>query len=132
MSPAVLLGSVPGRIDETEQGYIMKSNAHFSTVLTDAQYAAVMRLVTAWSDKGDSTYNLNRRNCVHFAAEAMRRRSGLTVVKEKRLMKKPRSFTLSIAKLNPAVTVWNLPAEQYYGAAARRPALQQSAGQRGR
>lgn len=119
ISPAILMGSVGGRIDETKQSYIDRSNAHFSTVLTDAQYAAVLRLVDEWGVNGDSHYNLNRRNCVHFVAEAARR-SGLTVAEEKRLMKKPRSFTQSMAAMNAGkVRVFELPAKEYYALVAQ-------------
>ena len=114
ISPAALFGNVPGDVHVTKQDYIDKSNAHFSVVLTDAQYAAVLRLVEEWGPRGNSTYNLNRRNCVHFVAEAMRR-SGLTVVEAKKLMKKPRSFTQSIEAMNAArVTRLEMPAERYY------------------
>lgn len=114
VTPAILLGTVPGRIDLPTRGYIGNSNAHFSTVLTDAQYARVLALVREWGEEGDHRYNFNRRNCVHFVAEAARR-SGLTVVEEKRLMKKPRSFTQSMAAMNAgAVAVIELPAKEYY------------------
>ncbi|VXC72867.1 hypothetical protein [Sphingomonas sp. AX6] len=100
ISPAILWGTVAGRIDRPTPGYVRKSNAHFSAVVTDAQYNALLALVREWDDKmGDGDYNLNRRNCVHFIAEAMRR-AGLQVVEEKKLMKKPRSFTQSIAAMN--------------------------------
>lgn len=114
ISPAALFGNVPGDVHVTKQDYIDRSNAHFSIVLTDAQYAEVLKLVEEWGPRGNSTYNLNRRNCVHFVAEAMRR-SGLTVVEAKKLMKKPRSFTQSIADLNaPRITRLEMPADRYY------------------
>ncbi|MDG5489392.1 hypothetical protein NYR55_12275 [Sphingomonas sp. BGYR3] len=113
ISPAVLFGPVKGRVDGTDEKYILKSNAHFAVTITDAQHAALRKLAVEWSEAGDPTYRLNSRNCVHFAAEAMRR-VGLTVVEEKKLMKKPRSFTQSIALLNTdRITQLNLPAAQY-------------------
>ena len=99
LTPAILLGNVAGRIDLTPRDYVEKSDAHFSLEIDDAQYAAVLRLIDEWGEKGDHHYNLNRRNCVHFVAEAARR-VGLTVVEEKKLMKKPRSFTQSMARMN--------------------------------
>ncbi len=99
-TPAILWGTVAGRIDRPTPGYVRKSNAHFSLTVSDAQYDALLALVGEWDDKlGNGDYNLNRRNCVHFIAEAMRR-TGLHVVEEKKLMKKPRSFTQSIAAMN--------------------------------
>lgn len=113
ITPAILLGTVPGRIDLTTEKYIARSNAHFSTVISDAQYASVLALVEQWGEGGDYSYNLNRRNCVHFVAEAMRR-SGLAVEEPRALMKKPRSFTRSVAALNAGrVAVIEQPAAAY-------------------
>lgn len=114
ISPAILWGTVAGRIDRPTPGYVQKSNAHFSTEISDAQYNALLALVREWDDElGDGDYNLNRRNCVHFIAEAMRR-AGLQVVEEKKLMKKPRSFTQSIATMNAGrVAVIEKPARDY-------------------
>lgn len=121
VTPALLAGSVPGMIDRPKPGYIARSNAHFSVVLTDAQYTHVLALVGEWGPAGDSHYNLNRRNCVHFVAEAGRR-SGLTVTEPKRLMKKPRSFTRSMAQANVGrVTVIELPAKAYLATMTQPP-----------
>ncbi|MDJ0277975.1 hypothetical protein QLH51_14330 [Sphingomonas sp. 2R-10] len=114
ITPALLMGSVGGRIDRPTPSYIARSNAHFSLVLSDAQYAAVRSLIVEWGAGGDSHYNLNRRNCVHFVAEAARR-SGLQVVEERKLMKKPRSFVQSVERANAGrVTVIELPAKAYF------------------
>lgn len=114
ITPALLMGSVGGMIDRPKPSYIAKSNAHFSVVLSDAQYASVRSLIDEWGEKGDSHYNLNRRNCVHFVAEAARR-SGLTVVEDKKLMKKPRSFIQSVEHANAGrVTVVELPAQAFF------------------
>jgi hypothetical protein len=114
ITPALLMGSVGGRIDRPKPSYIAKSNAHFSVVLSDAQYAALRSLIVEWGETGDSHYNLNRRNCVHFVAEAARR-SGLQVVEDKKLMKKPRSFVQSVEQANAGrVTVIELPAKAYF------------------
>jgi hypothetical protein len=101
ISPAILMGTVAGKLDIAKPGYMRSSDAQFSVVLTDAQYADVMKLVAEWGgeDGGDSRYNLNNRNCVHFVAEAARR-SGLTGVDQPRLMKKPRSFLQAVAAAN--------------------------------
>ena len=100
ISPALLWGTVPGRIDVARPEYMAGSDAQFSVVLTDAQYASVASLVREWDDKtGDGHYNLNRRNCVHFVQEAARR-SGLTGLDQPKLMKKPRSFLLAVGAAN--------------------------------
>ncbi|MCC2975212.1 hypothetical protein LK533_00805 [Sphingomonas sp. PL-96] len=122
ITPAILMGSVPGRIDETKHGYIENSDVHFSVMLTDAQYADVLRLVEEWGEAGDHHYNLNRRNCVHFVAEAARR-SGLTVVEVRQLMKKPRSFVHSLEPLNQGrVRLLEMDGEKFYALADRTAA----------
>lgn len=135
ITPAILFGTVPGRIEETSEAYIARSNAHFSVVLTQAQHDAIMKLVAQWGEEGDHRYRLNSRNCVHFVAEAMRR-AGLAVVEDKRLMKKPRSFIQSIERLNVGhVRLIEREASQYVewskgksmeiGAASGSPSLMQ-------
>lgn len=99
VTPMMLIGNTPGKVSNTPKSYLERGTPHFATQISDAQYDAVMSLAREWGDKGNNTYSLNRRNCVHFVAEAMRR-SGLQVVEAKNLMKKPRSFTESIQKMN--------------------------------
>lgn len=102
IGPSMLFGSVKGRIDITNKSYMRRSNALFSVVLTDEQYRAVRRLRDEWdAETGDATYNMNRRNCVHFVGEVARR-AGLVVEEPRKLMKRPTSFTRSLAELNPA------------------------------
>lgn len=116
VTPALLLSSVAGRIDLTTKSYIAKGTPHFSLPISDAQYDAVLRQVSEWNAKGGNSYNVNKRNCVHFVAEAMRR-SGLRVVEEQKLIKKPRSFTRSIAALNAGrVSVIEKPSAAYVAA----------------
>ena len=100
VSPALLFGSVPGRIEPANATYIKSSDAQFSVVLTDAQYAEVLTLIAAWDEKtGDGHYNLNDRNCVHFVKEAARI-AGLTGLDFPKLMKKPRSYLLAVEDAN--------------------------------
>jgi hypothetical protein len=116
ITPAILLSSVAGKIDVTTKSYIAKGTPHFSTSISDAQYDAVLRQVSEWNAKGGNSYNVNKRNCVHFSAEAMRR-SGLRVVEDPKLIKKPRSFTRSIAALNVGrVNVIEKPSSAYVAA----------------
>ena len=100
VTPALLFGSVPGEVEPANPGYIKSSDAQFSVVLTDAQYNAILRLISAWDEKtGDGHYNLNNRNCVHFVKEAARA-VGLTDLDQPKLMKKPRSYLLAVAEAN--------------------------------
>jgi hypothetical protein len=100
VSPAILFGSVPGRIMQNKPSYIASSDAQFSVVLTDAQYAQMLALVAAWDEKtGNGTYSLNTRNCVHFVKEAARL-AGLSGLDFPKLMKKPRSYLLAVQAAN--------------------------------
>ena len=114
ISPAILFGTVAGRVEPSPKSYIEKSDAQFSVVLTDAQYADVLKLIAAWSEKtGDAHYNLNNRNCVHFVKEAARI-VGLAGIDQPKLMKKPRSYLLAVQAANPgAVVRVNLPGKTY-------------------
>lgn len=100
ITPAILFGSVPGRIDIAKPGYVAHSHAHFSMTLTDAQYRAILAVVEKWRNTPGDSYNMNRSNCVHFAGEAARA-IGLTVTFPQKLMKKPRSYLDEIQRLNP-------------------------------
>lgn len=100
ITPAILFGSVPGRIDIAKPGYVAHSDAHFEVTLSDAQYAALMAVVEKWRNAPGDSYNMNRANCVHFVAEAAEA-VGLTVSFPKKLMKKPRSYLEEIRRLNP-------------------------------
>lgn len=100
LTPAILFGTVQGRLDLATPSYMRRSDVQFSLVLTDAQYAAVLALVREWGETGDTRYNLNRRNCVHFVQEAARR-AGLSGTDQPALMKKPRSYLRAVAAANP-------------------------------
>ncbi len=100
VSPALLMGTVKGRLDISKPFYISTSDAQFSYVMTDAQYADILALVAGWDEKtGDAHYNLNQRNCVHFVQEAARR-LGLVGLDHPDLMKKPRSYLKAVAQAN--------------------------------
>jgi hypothetical protein len=114
VTPAILIKTVGGKVEDSKPGYMRRSDARFSVVLTDPQYAAVQSLVVEWTN--DSRYNLNKRNCVHFVAEAARR-AGLTVPSLPKLMKKPKSFLLAVGESNPGrVTQLNLDGDDYFAA----------------
>ena len=100
VSPALLFGSVPGRVEPSRPSYIAASDAQFSVVLTDAQYAQIRALIAGWSEgTGDSHYNLNNRNCIHFVKEAARV-LGLAGLDQPDLMKRPRSYLLAVEAAN--------------------------------
>ncbi len=100
VTPAILLGSVAGEVVVEGPRQIARSDRQFSLVLTDAQYWSTMAVVERWRSRPQPSYNLNRRNCVHFVAE-LARTIGLRVENADRLMKRPRSFLHHVRTLNP-------------------------------
>ena len=100
VTPAILLGSVAGEVVVEGPRQIARSDRQFALTLTDDQYRAVMAVVAEWRNRRQPSYNLNRRNCVHFVAE-LARTVGLRVENAERLMKRPRSFLQHVRSLNP-------------------------------
>jgi hypothetical protein len=100
LSPAILMGSVGGKVINETPSYLANGDRQFSLALTDAAYARVLETVKRWRDKPQPSYNLNRSNCVHFVGEVAQA-AGLRVTFEPKLMKKPRSFLLSVRRANP-------------------------------
>jgi len=98
-TPAILWGPVKGMIESKEAKYIADSNAHFTLKLTDIQYSQIRALVEEWRTIPGKSYNLNSRNCVHFAMEAAAL-LGLKVDRKSKFFKKPKSFLLEVMKLN--------------------------------
>lgn len=108
ISPAILMGDVEGIVEGVTPSYRKASDAHFSVVLTDEQYGKVLETVEKWRDIPGKSYNLNKRNCVFFVGD-IARAAGLTVVDDPRLMKKPRSYTQNLMRLNPHVLPAQVP-----------------------
>ena len=96
LTPALLFGPVAGKLDIATPFYIKGSDAQFSVVMSDAQYAAVLQLVDAWSEgRPDSVYRVADHNCVTFVKEAARL-VGLSALNHPTLMKKPRSYLKAV------------------------------------
>lgn len=102
VTPAILMGSVGGKVETSKPDYVASSDRQFAVKLNDRQFDAVMALVERWRTLPGKSYNLNRRNCIHFVGE-IAQTVGLRVVFEKDLLKKPKSFLLSLVTLNPWV-----------------------------
>jgi hypothetical protein len=100
VTPALLFGSVSGEVVEEGERQIARSDRQFAVTLSDERYAALMAVVERWRNAQQPSYNLNRRNCVHFVAE-LAEAAGLRVERIGRLMKRPRSFLLHVRELNP-------------------------------
>lgn len=101
VSPAILMGSVRGKIDSVGASYVAKSDPHFSFVLSDEEYDDVLATVERWRTMKQPSYNLDRRNCVYFIADVAAG-LGMKADTPSRLMKKPRSFTESLSAANRA------------------------------
>ncbi len=99
VTPAILMGSVGGKVIAEHPSYVAKSDRQFALILSDAQYRTVMEKVEEWRARKQPSYNLNRANCVHFVGE-MAQAAGLTVEFRKELMKKPRSFLIFVRESN--------------------------------
>jgi hypothetical protein len=102
ISPGILLGSVIGIIQTSKPDYITKSDPQFALPLTDDQYTKIMELVTQWRNRPQKSYNLGKRNCVHFAMEAAAL-LGLQVNRKSKFFKKPKTFLREVIKLNPVL-----------------------------
>lgn len=102
ITPALLAGPVGGKIMDVSAGYIRKSDAHLTLVLSDARYAAVLATVAQWRDRPQPSYDLQTANCVFFIGDVART-LGMTVDDPPELMKRPRSYIINLIRLNPGV-----------------------------
>lgn len=102
LTPAILMGSVHGVVETSKPSYIASSDRQFSVQLDDRQFKDVLAVVERWRTRPGKSYNLNKSNCIHFVGE-IAQAVGLKVVFEKALIKKPRSFLLSLVSLNPGL-----------------------------
>ena len=102
LTPAILMGSVRGVVETSKPSSVASSDRQFSVQLDDRQFKDVLAVVERWRTRPGKSYNLNKSNCIHFVGEVAQA-VGLKVVFEKALIKKPRSFLLSLVTLNPWV-----------------------------
>ena len=120
VTPALLFGSVSGEIIVEGPQQIARSDRQFVLTLSDEQYRAVMTIVDSWRNRAQPSYNLNRRNCVHFVG-AVAEAVGLRVEYVGRLMKRPRSFLQHVRSLNPQLAAPPAPAPGQTGPEAPNP-----------
>lgn len=100
MTPAVLFGSVPGTIDHAPAGYISRSQKHFTLIIHDAQYAAILRVVAHWGSYPGNVYNLTKHNCVSFIAD-VGSAVGLRANVPPGLVRHPKAYLDSVLAANP-------------------------------
>jgi hypothetical protein len=101
VTPAILVGSVPGEIHSADPAYVSSSDAHFRFVLSDQEYDAVMAVVERWRSLPQPSYNLNRQNCVFFVAHVAAA-LGMKASTPANLMKKPKSYSEHLMRENRA------------------------------
>jgi hypothetical protein len=102
VSPAILFGSVKGKVESSKPDYVAKSDRQFDVTVDDATYARVMAKVAEWQGREQPSYSLNKHNCVHFVME-LAEAVGLKVDRKSKLFKKPKSFLIEVRGLNPAL-----------------------------
>ncbi|QLQ13941.1 MAG: hypothetical protein HZY74_12635 [Brevundimonas sp.] len=67
--PHLLFSSVPGEIGRPGNLQINNGVDYISIPISDATYAAIKERVAFWSTREGGTYNLRRRNCIHFVVD---------------------------------------------------------------
>jgi hypothetical protein len=100
VTPAVLWGSVGGKVELLSASYIKSSDRQFALTINDSQYAALLAHVEKWRTAKQPSYNLNKASCLHFVGGAAAI-LGMKVAYPKALMRKPKSFLQSLLALNP-------------------------------
>ncbi|HEX4738051.1 MAG TPA: hypothetical protein VH331_10875 [Allosphingosinicella sp.] len=102
VTPAILFGAVKGEvISDHGKSYIRASDKHIILTLSDADYDKVMGVVARWRALPQPSYDLDKRNCVHFVAD-LAASLGMKVDVPRKLVKKPKSFLNLIAETNRA------------------------------
>jgi hypothetical protein len=102
VTPGILFGPVNGMIHTADPVYVSSSDRHFSLILDDDQYRAVLAAVERWHVAPQPSYRLNSRNCVHFVAE-IATLLGLHAPPARGLMTKPKSFLQKVTADNSAL-----------------------------
>ena len=103
ISPGILWGSVKGKVETPKPKYIEQSNPHFTVTVGDEGYRRLMAVVTKWRNMPQKSYHLNKRNCVHFASEAIAA-LGFQFNSKTKNWKKPKSFMIEVLGLNPGLS----------------------------
>lgn len=101
VSPAILFGSVRGKVEAAPAGYVRGSEAHLTLTLSDGEYDRVMETVVRWRDARQPSYSLARRNCVHFIAD-IAATLGMAADVPRNLTRRPAAWTDSLIRNNRA------------------------------
>jgi hypothetical protein len=102
VTPAILFGAVKGEVvSDNGKSYNRASDKHIIMTLSDADYDKVMGVVARWRALPQPSYDLDKRNCVHFIADVAAS-LGMQVELPKKLVKKPKSFLNLLTETNRA------------------------------
>jgi len=102
VTPAILFGAVKGEVvSDNGKSYNRASDKHIIMTLSDVEYDKVMAVVARWRALPQPSYDLDKRNCVHFVADVAAS-LGMTVAVPKKLVKKPKSFLNLVTETNRA------------------------------
>jgi hypothetical protein len=99
VTPAILFGSVRGVLETLDAAYVGTSEAQVRLALTDAEYDALTALVARWQALEQPSYNLNRRNCIHFVAEVATL-LGMRAEVPRNLTRRPRAYMELMIRTN--------------------------------
>lgn len=99
VSPAILFGSVRGKVDTAGEGYVRGSEPQLAVMLTDSEYDEVMATVARYRALRQPAYSLNRRNCVHFLAD-IATAIGMRAEVPRSLARRPGAFLASLIRSN--------------------------------
>ena len=99
VTPAILFGSVRGKIDTAGEGYVRGSEAQLAVTLSDSEYDQVMATVARYQALRQPSYSLNRRNCVHFLAD-IATAIGMRAEVPRNLARRPGAFLASLIRGN--------------------------------
>lgn len=98
VTPAILWGAVPGRIDITEAAYIAKSQRHFTVTVPASAWPRIAAIVARYASPPGNVYRIGSRNCVHFVGE-IAQAMGMKVSFDKHA-KRPRAFLDGVGAAN--------------------------------
>lgn len=99
ISPAILMASVRGKVVRREPKYLDVSEPRFSIIIDEQQFAAIFETAEKWEKRRGRSYNLRKRNCVHFVADTIEA-IGLDVNRKSKKWRKPKGFLREAALMN--------------------------------
>ena len=100
VTAAITGGDTRASIFIEKPKYLLTTNRHFSVMISDAQYNAVVAEMAAWRDAPGRQYNVNRRNCIHFVAR-IAEMVGIRAEVPENMIKRPKMWLNFVTRSNP-------------------------------